>query len=82
MNRTKGRTAFAAAALLGAAIVSGTLANDPPVTVPATDEEPIGTPGTVTPPTPVWWTPTALPAKVPTVEIVELPSTGVGSTAE
>ena len=82
MSMTKGRTAFAAAALLGAAIVSGTLANDPPVTVPATGEEPIGTPGTVTPPTPVWWTPTALPAKVPTVEIVELPSTGVGSTAE
>ena len=82
MSMTKGRTAFAAAALLGAVIVSGTLANDPPVTVPATGEEPIGTPGTVTPPTPVWWTPTALPAKVPTVEIVELPSTGVGSTAE
>ena len=82
MSMTKGRTAFAAAALLGAAIVSGTLANDPPVTVPATGEEPIGTPGTVTPPTPIWWTPTALPAKVPTVEIVELPSTGVGSTAE
>lgn len=78
MSMTKGRTAFAAAALLGAAIVSGTLANDPPVTVPATGEEPIGTPGTVTPPTPVWWTPSA----VSTVTVVNLPSTGVGSTAE
>ena len=82
MSMTKGRTAFAAAALLGAVIVSGTLANDPPVTVPATGEEPIGTPGTVTPPTPIWWTPTATPVVGEPVGVVELPSTGVGSTAE
>jgi hypothetical protein len=79
MSMTKGRTAFAAAALLGAAIVSGTLANDPPVTVPATGEEPIGTPGTVTPPTPVWET---VEATTVSGEVVkELPSTGVGSAA-
>ena len=87
MNRrtiTPTRLALAGASLTlaGALVLSGALANDKPVTVPSTGEEPIGTPGTVTPPTPVWWTPTALPAKVPTVEIVELPSTGVGSTAE
>ena len=83
MSMTKGRTAFAAAALLGAAIVSGTLANDPPVTVPATGEEPIGTPGTVTLPTPIWGTPTLGPAPVletPASEIVELPATGSGSS--
>ena len=82
MSMTKGRTAFAAAALLGAAIVSGTLANDPPVTVPATGEEPIGTPGTVTLPTPIWGTPTLGPAPVletPASEIVELPATGSAS---
>ena len=79
MSMTKGRTAFAAAALLGAAIVSGTLANDPPVTVPATGEEPIGTPGTVTLPTPVWET---VEATTVSGEVVkELPSTGVGSAA-
>lgn len=79
MSMTKGRTAFAAAALLGAVIVSGTLANDPPVTVPATGEEPIGTPGTVTLPTPVWETVEAEATGV--VDVVELPSTGIGSAA-
>lgn len=69
---TRFRAGFAAASLLGAVIVSGALANDTPVTVPSTGEEPIGTPGTVTLPTPIWET-------VEPGEIVELPSTGVGS---
>ena len=81
MSMTKGRTAFAAAALLGAAIVSGTLANDPPVTVPATDEEPIGTPGTVTLPTPIWETPEPEATTASGEPVKELPSTGTGSAA-
>lgn len=80
---TRFRAGFAAASLLGAVIVSGALANDPPVTVPSTGEEPIGTPGTVTLPTPIWGTPTLGPAPVletPASEIVELPATGSGSS--
>ena len=81
---SRSRLAFAGAALLGAVIASGALANDPPVTVPSTGEEPIGT---VTLPTPIWGTPTLGPAPVlgtPTaidaIDIVELPSTGTGSS--
>lgn len=73
---TRFRAGFAAASLLGAVIVSGALANDPPVTVPSTGEEPIGTPGTVTLPTPVWPT-----VEAEATEVVQLPSTGVGSAA-
>lgn len=89
MNRrtiTPTRLALAGASLIfaGAIIASGALANDPPVTVPSTGEEPIGT---VTLPTPIWGTPTLGPAPVlgtPTaidaIDIVELPSTGTGSS--
>lgn len=79
---TPTRLAFAAASLTlaGALVLSGALANDPPVTVPSTGEEPIGTPGTVTPPTPIWET-TPDPEPTTLVEVVELPSTGAGSTA-
>lgn len=80
---TRVRAGFAAASLLGAVIVSGALANDPPVTVPSTGEEPIGT---VTLPTPIWGTPTLGPAPVwetptaTTSDIVALPSTGTGAS--
>lgn len=82
MNRrtiTPTRLALAGASLIfaGALVVSGALANDPPVTVPSTGEEPIGTPGTVTLPTPVW--PTVEPTGV--LDVVQLPSTGSGSAA-
>lgn len=77
---TRLRAGVAAASLLGAVIVSGALANDRPVTVPSTGEEPIGTPGTVTLPTPIWET-TVEPEPTTLVEVVELPSTGAGSTA-
>ena len=78
---TPTRLALAAASLVlaGALVLSGALANDPPVTVPSTGEEPIGTPGTVTLPTPVWETVEATTASGEVVK--ELPSTGVGSAA-
>ena len=84
MNRrtiTPTRLALAGASLIfaGALVVSGALANDPPVTVPSTGEEPIGTPGTVTLPTPVWETVEA--EATGAVDVVELPSTGIGSAA-
>ncbi len=84
MNRrtiTPTRLALAGASLIfaGALVVSGALANDPPVTVPSTGEEPIGTPGTVTLPTPVW--PTVEAEATGVVDVVELPSTGIGSAA-
>lgn len=78
---TPTRLALAGASLTlaGALVLSGALANDPPVTVPSTGEEPIGTPGTVTLPTPVWET---VEATTVSGEVVkELPSTGVGSAA-
>lgn len=81
MNRrtiTPTRLALAGASLTlaGALVLSGALANDEPVTVPSTGEEPIGTPGTVTLPTPVWDT-----AEAEVTGVVQLPSTGVGSAA-
>ena len=78
---TPTRLALAAASLVlaGALVLSSALANDPPVTVPSTGEEPIGTPGTVTLPTPVWETVEATTASGEVVK--ELPSTGVGSAA-
>lgn len=76
---TPTRLALCGALIAGTVIVSGALANDPPVTVPSTGEEPIGTPGTVTLPTPVWETVEAEATGV--VDVVELPSTGIGSAA-
>lgn len=78
---TPTRLALAGASLTlaGALVLSGALANDPPATVPSTGEEPIGTPGTVTLPTPVWETVEAEATGV--VDVVELPSTGIGSAA-
>ena len=80
-NLTRTRLGIAAASLTlaGALVLSGALANDPPVTVPSIGEEPIGTPGTVTLPTPVWETVEAEATGV--LDVVELPSTGVGSAA-
>ena len=80
-NLTRTRLGIAAASLTlaGALVVSGALANDEPVTVPSTGEEPIGTPGTVTLPTPVWETAEATTASGEVVK--ELPSTGSGSAA-
>lgn len=85
MNRrtiTPTRLALAGAslALAGALVLSGALANDPPVTVPSTGEEPIGTPGTVTLPTPIWETVEATTASGEVVDVVSLPSTGSGTT--
>src|SRR5690349_2353019 len=59
---------------------------DPPVTVPSTGEEPIGTPGANHDPTPVWATPIASPEANPgdpslDPGIIQLPSTGAGTTA-
>lgn len=79
ITRTRLGIAAASLTLAGTVIVSGALANDPPVTVPSTGEEPIGTPGTVTLPTPVWETVEAEATGV--LDVVELPSTGVGSAA-
>lgn len=80
-QRTRVGIAAASLTLAGALVLSGALANDPPVTVPSTGEEPIGTPGTVTLPTPIW--PTVEPeATTASGEVVkELPSTGSGSAA-
>ena len=81
---TPTRLALAGASLIfaGALVVSGALANDPPVTVPSTGEEPIGTPGTVTLPTPIWETVTPeAEATGETLDVVTLPSTGSGSAA-
>lgn len=75
---TPTRLALAGASLIfaGALVLSGALANDTPVTVPSTGEEPIGTPGTVTLPTPIWET-----VEAEATGVVQLPSTGSGSAA-
>lgn len=86
MNRrtiTPTRLALAGASLVlaGALVLSGALANDPPATVPSTGEEPIGTPGTVTLPTPIWETPEPEATTASGEPVKELPSTGTGSAA-